>query len=1407
MRLAPLLLAVWTGLARAEPSALSIEIHEVRAAGEGGLPAVVEPLSESEARTLFDGLPSAEVPEVAAPIAPEGDPPIGARPLAPIGTHPSGPLQVRMPASGEVGTTSDVRVTFDRPMVALGEREAPPVATLTPAAPGRWRWEGDRSLVFDGDGRLPMATTYTLEVPAGTRSASGDLLTEPARTTFSTPPPALVAHWPATNVPPEASLVLVFDQEVDPARVLEHLEVAGTSARFRVGTTEEVAALPAAATGGAPPARVVVLRPTSPLRAGAQVTVTVPAGTPSAEGPRTTTADQPVTFHVLPELRVVEHHCFGGRAWCEPEKGLVVVFSTEITGPLGGWTVEPEVPGLTLHAKGNRVIVRGGFGTETRYRLTVPATTTDAAGQVLGREVMLPFRMVRALPEARMASGGWELLVLDADAPPVVGVTARNTDRVVVDLRERAPGYAEWESRGRRLARLELDVGPEGTRSVDLGPWLGEGGVGRFAVVARPDGRRRGSWTARVDVTRIGLVTWSDADELVVWASRLSDGAPLPGVEIRLGDGPPALTDAQGLARLPGPEGDRLQAVEARTGSDAAWTFPAFPRAPGSDVLAWLAFDDLGLYRPGDVVNVKGWLRERRGGDVQRLVDQERTEVVWELWSAARDEALASGVTRLSATGGFDLSVHLPEDLPLTSARLRLRATGHAGHMDLRVPIAVLEERSTALTGTAHPEPGGVVLELGASTLVGDPLSGRTVDHQLRATRALFQPPTQQPWSFRDLTTPPQAATAHTATTTDASGTTRFRAGLGGLEAPVELSVESTVVGPDGRAVSTTTTALVHPASVYVGVRATTTPGPSPAIVAEVTVVTPDGEPARAPRVEVRACADAPDEAKVCVPELDARGRGTCELPADVDGTCVVVARVVDEQGRAQRSSTHAIPAADPTLLAVRGSPSAGEPVHVEVSAPFQPAEGAWVLDRGGVRSVGRFRMDGPSTTIAVPTEAGGPPAALLDVVLVGADGRSSAGRTWIDLPGRDDRLAVELLARSEVAVGASSPVTVVVRGADGQPVAGAEVALMVSDEGVLGLTGHQVPDPVAAFTPARAEAVCRGSTRELANGESGACNQEQYFLASAEAPGVRVAGPPPPPVRFPELRARPPARVFVPDAIMDADGRVVVDVDWSDVLTRYRVTAVVADTEGAFGKAETTVTVSTPLSVTVAAQRVLRRGDRAELGVVVTNRTDEALPVEVGVRASGLALDADAVGARLVLDASATARVPFRAVAGAVGSASVQVTARAADLRDASEVALDLRSPSTPELAATSGTLRGGEVVELPLRPGARDGSLAIQLGSSRLVLLSTAMSDLEELRWDTTAAHATRLAALAALGDAARAMLPGDTDRWWRAEEDVRFLVGTLRRDGGWGAWPGDLRHDPRATLRAADALAAAD
>ena len=50
-----------------------------------------------------------------------------------------------------------------------------------PQPPGEWRWVGTRTLVFEPEGRFPMATDYRVEVPAGTRAATGGTLAERRR--------------------------------------------------------------------------------------------------------------------------------------------------------------------------------------------------------------------------------------------------------------------------------------------------------------------------------------------------------------------------------------------------------------------------------------------------------------------------------------------------------------------------------------------------------------------------------------------------------------------------------------------------------------------------------------------------------------------------------------------------------------------------------------------------------------------------------------------------------------------------------------------------------------------------------------------------------------------------------------------------------------------------------------------------------------------------------------------------------------------------------------------------------------------------------------------------------------------------------------------------------------------------
>lgn len=89
---------------------------------------------------------------------------------------------------------------------------ADPPAHLDPQPPGEWRWMDPRTLVFTPQGeRMPMATAYRVEIPAGTRSTAGATLGRDATLGFTTPPPRLVAHHPAGHhVRPDSILLLVF---------------------------------------------------------------------------------------------------------------------------------------------------------------------------------------------------------------------------------------------------------------------------------------------------------------------------------------------------------------------------------------------------------------------------------------------------------------------------------------------------------------------------------------------------------------------------------------------------------------------------------------------------------------------------------------------------------------------------------------------------------------------------------------------------------------------------------------------------------------------------------------------------------------------------------------------------------------------------------------------------------------------------------------------------------------------------------------------------------------------------------------------------------------------------------------------------------------------------------------------
>ncbi len=110
----------------------------------------------------------------------------------------TGPLEVlRFAPEGEIPIAPFINVTFNQPMVPLGtiaqlsEEDVP--VQVEPVLEGHWTWIGTRTLnfLYDSDliDRLPMATEFTVTIPAGTESVNGGVLAESVTWKFSTPPP------------------------------------------------------------------------------------------------------------------------------------------------------------------------------------------------------------------------------------------------------------------------------------------------------------------------------------------------------------------------------------------------------------------------------------------------------------------------------------------------------------------------------------------------------------------------------------------------------------------------------------------------------------------------------------------------------------------------------------------------------------------------------------------------------------------------------------------------------------------------------------------------------------------------------------------------------------------------------------------------------------------------------------------------------------------------------------------------------------------------------------------------------------------------------------------------------------------------------------------------------------------
>jgi uncharacterized protein YfaS (alpha-2-macroglobulin family) len=230
------------------------------------------------------------------------------------------------------------------------------------------------------------------------------------------------------------------------------------------------------------------------------------------------------------------------------------------------------------------------------------------------------------------------------------------------------------------------------------------------------------------------------------------------------------------------------------------------------------------------------------------------------------------------------------------------------------------------------------------------------------------------------------------------------------------------------------------------------------------------------------------------------------------------------------------------------------------------------------------------------------------------------------------------------------------------------------------------------------------------------------------------------------------------------------------------------------------------------SAPRFLNFGDRFELPVVIQNQTDEDLEVDAVIQTSNLTLTA-AAGRRVTVPANDRVEVRFPAAAEDVGTARFRVAAVSSEYADAATISLPVYTPATTEAFATYGVIDDGVIAQPVLAPEGvfpQFGGLEVNTSSTALQALTDAIIYLNDYRYESADALASRILAIAALRDVLEAFeadgLPSAAELEARVASDIEGLLRLQTDLGGFAIWRRTNETIPYHSIQATHALVAA-
>lgn len=514
-----------------------------------------------------------------------------------------------------------------------------------------------------------------------------------------------------------------------------------------------------------------------------------------------------------------------------------------------------------------------------------------------------------------------------------------------------------------------------------------------------------------------------------------------------------------------------------------------------------------------------------------------------------------------------------------------------------------------------------------------------------------------------------------------------------------------------------------------------------------------------------------------------------------------------------------------------------GERVRARVRAPWSSGKGVVMLAKGGLHELRRFTLEQGSAELEFTASDAWIPGVELWAMMVQPGNATTHPRVVtssarIELSNASRHLAVNVEIPSEARAGETLPIVVQARDLHGQPVRG-HVSVWAVDEAVLALAPLTLPSFVDAFT------VKLGAGLAFANGYGALLfpyvaradlYQPMHFhvgwahdedglgglglmgygsgygsggggsLYGAGGRASASSGMP-----MPARSKFSSAPIFIGDAELGPEGRATLSGELPDNLTTFRVTAVVSsplpeqDVEARFGSSDARVRVTKPVIVRSALPRILRPGDRAEVGVLVDNLRAGAGEVEVEVALLDAEGKLELIGkprARLSIGAGEQVRVPFEVRALATGTPRFEARATVHPREgkregDALVLPLPIEAERTlSDRVAVYGTMDERVALlpfELPDEVDPAYGGLSVSISATMLSDLEDAVAYLVAYPHGCVEQTSSSLLPLIPLGRLAADYPLGIDDLDDYVAVGIRRLESMQLANGGFAYWPG--------------------